>query len=242
MTNDDHVIDLLPGYALGCLDEAETRVVSAHLAMCATCRTELRVHAATCDQLALASPSVVPPQALKTRVMAAARQARAAHALPPTKSLRERLAGLLRLPGPAWSAASLALVVLLLASNAWWWQRASPQSAVTLEGGMRVVAMDSAGTATGAAGTLVISEDGEYGTLVVDGLPPLEADQQYQLWLIRDDQRTSGGVFSVSHEGYGALVVASPDPLSSYPTFGVTIEPAGGSPAPTGDKVLGGSL
>jgi anti-sigma-K factor RskA len=30
--------------------------------------------------------------------------------------------------------------------------------------------------------------------------------------------------------------------LDAYTDFGVTVEPAGGSPGPTGDKVLGGSF
>jgi anti-sigma-K factor RskA len=30
-------------------------------------------------------------------------------------------------------------------------------------------------------------------------------------------------------------------PLVDYQQFGVTVEPLGGSPAPTGNKVLGGS-
>jgi anti-sigma-K factor RskA len=93
-----------------------------------------------------------------------------------------------------------------------------------------------------ATGLLVISVDGEHGTLVVDGLASLEPSWQYQLWLIQDGQRTSGGVFSVSHEGYGSLWISSPQPLSSYSAFGVTIEPEGGSPGPTGDKVLGNTL
>jgi anti-sigma-K factor RskA len=107
---------------------------------------------------------------------------------------------------------------------------------------MRVVALAGTEAAPAATGTIVISGDGEYGTLVVDGLPPLDAARQYQLWLIEDGQRTSGGVFSVSSEGYGAMEIASPEPLSRYSAFGITVEPAGGSPGPTGDKVLGSAL
>ena len=84
--------------------------------------------------------------------------------------------------------------------------------------------------------------DGDHGTLVVDSLAPLGQDQQYQLWLIQDGERTDGGVFSVNPEGYGSLWVETPQPLSSYSAFGITIEPAGGSPGPTGDKVLGSAL
>ncbi len=89
---------------------------------------------------------------------------------------------------------------------------------------------------------MVISRDGEHGSLVVDGLPLLDESQQYQLWLIRDGVRTSGGVFSVYDEGYGLLKIDAPDPLISYQAAGITIEPAGGSPGPTGERVLGGDL
>lgn len=77
---------------------------------------------------------------------------------------------------------------------------------------------------------------------MVDGLPKLDESQQYQLWLIKDGERTSGGVFSVTSSGYGWVYVRTPDPLASYQAAGITIEPAGGSPGPTGDKVLGGNL
>ena len=71
-------------------------------------------------------------------------------------------------------------------------------------------------------------------------MEPLDDAQQYQLWLIRDGERTSGGVFSVSQSGYTAMQVYSREPLASFDAFGITIEPYGGSPGPTGDKVLGG--
>jgi hypothetical protein len=70
---------------------------------------------------------------------------------------------------------------------------------------------------------LVISKDGKQGTLVVDDLPGLPADQQYQLWLIQNGERTSGGVFSTDESGYGYLEIHAPQPLVSFESFGVTI-------------------
>jgi anti-sigma-K factor RskA len=89
---------------------------------------------------------------------------------------------------------------------------------------------------------LVLSKDGEYGTLIVDGLPLKDETKEYQLWLIDDGLRTSGGVFSVSEEGYGYLEVSSQKPLVAYSEFGITTEPLGGSEGPTGEKVLGGEF
>jgi anti-sigma-K factor RskA len=107
---------------------------------------------------------------------------------------------------------------------------------------LRVVNLAGTEFAPDASGIIVISQDGEHGTLVVDDLPDLGPEQQYQLWLIQDGERTSGGVFSVKQGGYAAKVIYAPHPLVDYGSFGVTIEPTGGSPGPTGEKVLGGNL
>jgi len=64
-----HVSDLLPGYALGCLDPADEALVSDHLATCAGCRTELQSFLVVSDQLALAVPDVPPPERLKHQLI-----------------------------------------------------------------------------------------------------------------------------------------------------------------------------
>ena len=154
----------------------------------------------------------------------------------------QRLVSLFQRTAPAWGIASLALITLLVASNVWWWQRTEHHGPMTTTGGMRIIALAGTEAAPDATGTLVISDDGEHGALVVDGLPLLSTGLQYQLWLIRDGQRTSGGVYSVDAEGYGVLWIDAPEPLASYAAFGITVEPTGGSPGPSGEKVLGGSL
>jgi anti-sigma-K factor RskA len=143
---------------------------------------------------------------------------------------------------------SLALILLLGASNLFLWQRLNrvetdyQQISDQYQNTLRTVPLMGTDVKPDAIGLLVISKDGTHGTVVVDRLPVLDETQEYQLWLIKDGQRTSGGVFSVDEDGYGAKWIGSPDPLASYQSFGLTIEPAGGSPAPTGEKVLGGDL
>jgi anti-sigma-K factor RskA len=136
---------------------------------------------------------------------------------------------------------SLVLILVLGASNLFLWGRLN-----TLESrqraSLRAVLLEGTAAAPNGTGLLVISLDGTHGTLVVDRLPVLSESQQYQLWLTRDGQRTSGGVFSVDEKGYKGMYIKSPEPLDSYTGVGITIEPAGGSPGPTGEKVLGGSL
>jgi anti-sigma-K factor RskA len=142
---------------------------------------------------------------------------------------------------PAWSLVSLVLVVALAANNLFLWQRLDRLESVQANT-LRTIVLQGTQSSPYATGLLVISLDGEHGTLVVDRLKPLGEDQQYQLWLTRDGQRTDGGVFSVDEDGYGAKWIKASDPLASYTGFGVTVEPAGGSPYPTGDRVLGGGL
>jgi anti-sigma-K factor RskA len=242
MASEQHVTELLPAYALGCLDEAEASRVSEHVVRCAKCRGELQAYRAVANQLALAAPEARPPKRVKQQLMRRIKHPTAAPVPEPRPGLWQQLSGLFRRPAPGWALASLILIVALAAGNIWLWQRVSRGDGGNTAGAIHVVAMMATDAAPHATGKLLISVDGEYGTLVVDGLPPLDPGHQYQLWLIRDGQRTSGGVLSVNAHGYGALEISAPEPLAHYPSFGVTVEPAGGSSEPTGAKVLGGDL
>ena len=86
-----------------------------------------------------------------------------------------------------------------------------------------------------------MTNNGE-ATLSITDLPKLPADKQYQLWLIQDGQRDSGAVFSVDTNGSAQVNIDAKRPLTEYRAFGITIEPAGGSPGPTGERVLGFNL
>jgi anti-sigma-K factor RskA len=143
-----------------------------------------------------------------------------------------------RRSAPAWAAA---LIALLVFGNLFLLRRltqATPRNA----GPMHVIALASTKDAPGAAGTLIMNQSGEYGSLVVDNLAMLDAGHQYQVWLIKDGNRTSGGVFSVRTDGYASMEITAPLPLNQYQSIGITVEPMGGSPGPTGHKVLGGNI
>jgi hypothetical protein len=91
-----------------------------------------------------------------------------------------------------------------------------------------------------AGGTIVIDNDQRVGVLIAWGLPPLEGSRAYQIWLVAPDgTRTSGGTFAVTRAmPYTSVVFRAEAPMSSFRGLGVTIEPTGGSPAPTGPRVL----
>lgn len=238
MIEESHVIDLIPAYALDCLDEVETNAVAAHLAGCASCRQELQRYQQLADLLPLALVQTDPPPSVKNKLMENATRTQPPISTQQRPHWLQRLTTSLQQHTPAWGLAGLSIVILLAISNLYLWQQVNQANHSELP----VYALVSTGHTPGAAGTIVVSRDGQHGALVVDGLNPLNADQEYQLWLIRDSQRTDGGVFSTDQSGYAVLYVDSPEPLASYDGFGVTIEPVGGSPSPTGAKVLEGSL
>jgi anti-sigma-K factor RskA len=236
--SDNHVLEWLPAFALNCLTDEETAQVAGHLSVCPDCRAELRAYQVTADELPLALAQVEPRPMLKDSLMKEihARQVKAAGI--PERSVIQRWAHFFRRSAPGWA---LALIILLAAGNLLLWRRlnqvSSPNATV-----MRVIALASTANTPQAKGTLVMNPSGEYGSLVVDQLATLDAGHQYQVWLIRDGQRTNGGVFSVNPDGYASLELYSPLPLVQYQAIGITIEPWGGSPGPTGPKVLGGDL
>ena len=233
-----HVLDLLPAYALGSLDADEASHVKAHLLSCWICRNESNAFQTVAGQLSLAAPAASPSPDLKDRLLQRVQTARPQQ---PVLALAARRSWLERLL-PVWGLASLGLIIALAAFNLSLWQRLNQLEFVTAPGGMRAIPLSATDEVSGATGFVLVAADGRNGALVVDGLPPLDADRQYQLWLIRDGQRTSGAVFSTDEESYGGMRIKVAGSLLEYSAVGITIEPAGGSPQPTGVKVLGGSL
>ncbi len=238
----EHIADLIPAYALDSLEKDEAAPVKAHLEACENCRSELRAYQAIAGSLPGAVPQYNPPARVKTalfeRVQAASAPARPA-APAPAAARPQRVEKAPRRAFPFWALAGLAVMVLLLAGNLLLWREVLNLRASQPEQ-LGVINLHSAGgPAPEATGLIVVSADRSHGTLVVDRLHTLPEDQQYQLWLIQNGHRVSGGVFSVDDDGYSAMWVHAPEPLGSYDSFGITIEPYGGSYYPTGDKVLG---
>lgn len=235
----EHVTDLLPAYALDILDEVETIEVSLHLGECAACRAELETYQEVGEHLSLAVAAKEPPENLKARLLEALEPYPNAPELSQKASWRENLSNRSHAAIRAWAMVSLVLVAALLFSNILLWQQISRPE---MTDSLRVVALSGDEYAPHARGMLTMSINGEEGTLVVDGLAHSEEEFEYQLWLYREDEASSGGTFMVYRNGYGYMRVESEEPLHNYARFMVTIEPEGGSEQPTGPNVLSGEL
>lgn len=240
MPDESHVLDMLPAYALGSLEVDEAVQVEEHLLGCWICRRESSQFQTITEQLSLAVLPEEPPPTVKERLMERIRNA------PSPAPVQERkhktgqpwLERLL----PVWGLASLALILLLGVVLFSLWQRIDRLEVATSPGGMRAVPLNATGEIQGATGFILVGADGMNGAVVVDGLPPLDPSQQYQVWLFGDENSTSGAIFSTDERNYGGTRLRVPGSLLEYQAVLITIEPAKGSSQPTGATVLQGSL
>jgi anti-sigma-K factor RskA len=239
MDGTEHVSELLHAYALDILDEAETIQVSQHLTGCQVCQAELQGYQQVSQQLSMAVSESQPPESLKSRLLERLQPPLTQAGLEEPTSKRGWLSSLSMVGLRAWAVVSLVLVSALLLSNILLWQQIQ-QPEVT--DSLRVVYLTGEGVFSEARGIVTMSVDGERGTLVVDGLMPLEPEFEYHIWLFRDGDVSSGGTFKVYEGGYGHARVDSDQPLANFDHVMVTIEVEGGGPTPTGAVVLAADL
>jgi anti-sigma-K factor RskA len=100
----------------------------------------------------------------------------------------------------------------------------------------RVVALTGLPGAPQASGRVVWHEKAG-GRLYVTGLPPAPAGKTYELWTIAGATPRPAGTFDVDAGGRAVRPVA-PAEDGPVKVFAVTLEPAGGTQAPTGPMVL----
>ncbi len=252
--------ELVPAYVLDAVDEPDRARIEAHLPRCSRCTRLIESYRPVTDLLPHAARPVEPPAELKYRVLAATTSARRAPAQrPPLSTQLARLFGSL-FRSPAFSAVALALVLALGVWNLALQGQVTQQAAATRQMEEELARQRSlltilayadgeprhlAGTevASRAAGRLYGGHDEDAFVVVTYDMPALPPNHVYQLWLIDSaGGRASGGTFTVDPRGRGWLFGHSPQPLGQYQAVGVTVEPLGGSPAPTGARMLGGEL
>jgi anti-sigma-K factor RskA len=231
MSDDHEIRDLLPGHALGCLSAEEDAQVEEHLPRCRECREDLAAWREVTGTLAFGVPGRTPPAGLEARVMARLS----------TRGPSRRASRFLQFRHPVLAAVASVLIVVLAAGNvAFWMRQSQPRGAAASS--LITVFLTGTSDARDAYGTIVIDREDNHGIMAVRGLPSLAPARAYQLWLIRGGERRSGGVFSVNADGYGSLQITVPADFRGFTSFGISIEPAEGSPAPTGARVMKGSI
>ena len=220
----DEVRELAPAYALGALSADEARALEVHLAEC-DLHQELAGLRATARLLQRTAPEREPPPALRERILAAA----TTDAVPPQQlPVREpRQPRALSRGGAPWAmAAALAVIAVGLLA----WNLALLRGGD--EGGPSIVRTSSEGPVS----TLRYVEDGELAVLTVQGLEPAPDGHVYQVWVIRDGTPRPDALFDAPRSGEARAAVAAS--LRQGDVVAVTVEPDGGSTAPSGTPFL----
>lgn len=228
---------LAGAYALDALDADERRAFEAHYPTCEICSREVVEFRETAAVLA-DEAAVPPPIDLKASILAEVAQTRQLPpVLPPQVDPGPTGRRRRRDIGTAIMAAAAA--VLVVVAGALFALRGEP----TDEVGDLLAAPDAeVTTLEGATGGLrIVWSPGLARVAVVgDGLEIAPSGLTYALWFLGPDGAAPAGLFEPDDDGTvrSVIAVGPGDPTA----WGVTLEPDGGSPQPTGDVLYSGEL
>lgn len=263
MSAEDRFVELVPLAALDALDGEEAVEFRRHLETCAACRTELAEQTQIAAAIGASVAPVAPPAELRQRVLAAVGRPLPRPAPAPSRQ------GLAWLSALATAASVLLGLGLLLTRQELVREReharrqaaeaaqarreladlqkalaearsvrdlvAQPDSRLTLLAGLE--------PAPGARARVVWNGSTREAVLIASGLQPAPPGKAYEVWVIGESRQPApAGVFHPAADGT-ALVRLPPVAETARPrTFAVTLEPAAGSPSPTGPMVLAGAV
>lgn len=248
MTSDKELGNLSGSYALNGLDAADLAEFETHLQQSQATRDEVTELTDTAVLLGLAVEPVQPSAGLKASIMdqldahpqlpVASTVATAAFESPAGRKAQARW---FTRPVTALAAVAAAIALFVgggvvttsLAQNSFAQQQADQLAAINSADDAQRASVD---LADGGTATLVWSNTLLSSALIVDGLAPLPADRTYELWYINDAGARPAGTFGVA--GSGSTWRVLDGTMKAGDTVGVTVEPRGGSDAPTTDPVV----
>ncbi len=229
----------IPAYALGALEADELVLLEKHLETCKTCQAELAAYHTVRDTLGMALPPRNPSAALRRRLQ---------KQLSPRRE-RNRWSWVRPFSQVALGMAVLLLIGLNLVSLLQFQsiQRQQSQLARQLQTSQIALAMltypgiQSLPINAGSiSGTFLLDKDRNVAVLIAWNLPQLPENQTYQAWFSdAQGQRISAAIFrSDPSLPFTTVSILLPNSLSNFSSLGVTVEPAGGSIAPTGPRLF----
>lgn len=240
------LLESIPAYALGALDDEERRQVEQLLATDAEARQRLAEYEAIAELLVLDAPLRQAPSHLKDDLRQRLTQQPPGNvtSLPPQTEVPQRSTS-----RQVWLAAAAAVVVVFVAAGlvgvlmltifpspptggaALWAQLRQQADSQQFE-------VDAADF-VGVTGELLVSADGTQAVLRVANFPQISTDKTFQFWLVTPDEVRSGGTWFPRADRDEFFIVLELDtPLQELVRIGCSIEPSGGSESPTGPRVF----
>jgi anti-sigma-K factor RskA len=223
----EHVDELIAGQALYALSDEDSERVALHAAECEQCRRRLREAEAIAASLAYAVPALAPPPDLRDRVLAAVEPVVSAPPAVPAAAPGERP----RRPHRAgwWPRLSVVAMPVLAAAviGLLVWNFSLRGDLDSLTGNLQrghAVRLGNVGT--------VITKAGGSSTLYAS-IVRAPAGKTYEAWVIHGKTAVPAGLF----EGGGELILTLTKPAQPGDVIAITIEPAGGTKAPTTNPI-----
>jgi anti-sigma-K factor RskA len=244
MIHDDYK-ERIPAHALSALDAVEKRELEDHLAECAECRRDLAEWQATAASLAPTANPEEPSPRVREKLLAQIQSEKSGSNVVPLQRPRRNLWNSLGSLGSI--AAVILFAALIIAVIVLWQQNRQLRQQDELveilsSPGARMKELRGTNEAPEASARIVFDWSGR-ALLIVKGLPRPPQGKQYQLWFIEGKRAPRpGNTFSTDSGGRGQSAQHILDVDRDYSVMAVTLEPAGGVPAPTGAIYLRSDL
>ncbi len=94
----------------------------------------------------------------------------------------------------------------------------------------------------GMEARLFMVPNSRHAYIVIEGLPQPPEGRDWQVWLSPDAENLQPVSVGVFQDRSGKWVLEADQPIMTYEWVGVTLEPDGGSEAPTSPPVMGGNV
>ncbi|MDQ2784946.1 MAG: anti-sigma factor [Chloroflexota bacterium] len=251
-TDATHPSDLFAAHALHALSPEEEGTVERYLAAHPDAMNEVVALKEAAAMLPYSVPSLAPSPELRVRVMATVYQEALTEVGERPRDARPislDRARARRQGGVIWPFAAVILLVLSIGFGGW-----AAALNKDLTGKNRVIATQSsaiaaagmtrpiAGTTPNAAtrGELLRLASDQAAVLTINGLPSLASGKVYEVWFVAGAAPVGAGLFSPNPDGSWSGIVHGD--VTNAQAIAISVEPAGGSPAPTGTIVAKGTL
>ena len=236
MMDRNELLDLIPAYALEALEPDEKQQVEALLKTDAEAQQLLAEYQDITNNLILATPARRAPVHLQDDLRKRLAASRPVQAAPPTVVRPTRRRASIWLP----LLAAAAVIVLIFGARAYLNRNPAEElyNQIIAMPGYKTMPIPGADGTT-PIGEMVASPDGSQAVLRMTRVPALQSDRTFQLWLIDDSGAHSGGLipFLQPDSTYYVVVPLAKNVLD-YKAFGVSVEPSGGSPAPSTTPIV----
>jgi len=226
MSHED-LLDLVAVYALGSLGPEEARIVSAHLATCTECRAEYAALRPAANAIGFATNDVaidaLRSERMKRRVLAAI-----APGVASPSATKVQFRSML-----VTTVAAVAAGLVLGFFTVTMAHRLAETRAELARSQQTLAELGAAGAQRYDVPHGVVLKTPERVYLVMQTMPQAPRGRVYQAWTLAPGAKTVAPSTTFVPDRDGFVVVSLPEPAAKISAVAVSVEPPGGSRAPT---------